>query len=54
MTDDRGGDAPTRNGTQKPVQEDDAVPGNDVARDEAPPQGTGEAIDVDAAHDRSS
>jgi hypothetical protein len=54
MTDDRDGDTPNRNGTQKPVEEDEAVAGNDVARDEAPPQGTGEAIDVDAAHDRSS
>ena len=54
MTDDRSGDAPDRNGTQKPVKEDEALPGNDVARDEVPPKGTGEAIDVDAARDRSS
>jgi hypothetical protein len=54
MSDDRSGDAPDRDDTQKPVEEDENVAGNDVKRDEAPPRATGAAIDVDVAHDRSS
>jgi hypothetical protein len=54
MIDDRSGDTPDRDGTQKPVEEDGKVAGNDVRRAEAPPRGTGGAIDVDAARDRSS
>ena len=54
MSDDRGGKAADQTDPAAPGEADDAAAGNDVAAGGTVPQGTGGAIDVDAAHDRSS
>jgi hypothetical protein len=52
MSDGKGGDTPDEDRATRPP---DHAAGNDLKRGNEPiPRSTGDAIDVDAAHDRSS